>query len=193
MFLWGMSLNLINNNKENSVKFCLFLSLLVSSLVFAGKAPLPTVDNVDLERYLGTWYEISSFPQKFQKGCTATEATYSLRRDGDIKVSNSCRLITPDGKLKKSIGRAWITNKNTNAKLKVQFFLKRFRIPFFSGNYWILDLDKNYESVLIGDPTRQYLWILSRRPILNQDRYDELVERAKELNFDTSKLVKTIH
>jgi apolipoprotein D and lipocalin family protein len=175
------------------MKICLLLSLFLSSFAFAGKAILPTVENVDLHRYLGTWYEISSFPQKFQRGCTATSAEYTLRRDGDIKVLNSCRLNNPDGKLKQAIGRAWVTNKTTNAKLKVQFFLRRFKLPFFSGNYWILDLDKNYESVLVGDPSRKYLWILSRRPVLNQDRYDELVEKAKALNFDTSKLVKTIH
>jgi apolipoprotein D and lipocalin family protein len=177
------------------MKIILVFGVLLTSLAFgaSGRSPLPTLENVDLDRYLGKWYEISSFPQKFQKGCTASTAVYSMRRDGDIKVLNRCNLNSPDGKLKVAVGRAWIKNKKTNAKLKVQFFLKRFKLPFFSGNYWILDLDKNYESVLVGDPSRKYLWILSRRPMLNQDRYDELVMKAADLGFNTDKLVKTIH
>jgi apolipoprotein D and lipocalin family protein len=177
------------------MKIILILSLFVTGVTFAagGKASLPTVESVDLERYLGKWYEISSFPQKFQKGCTASTAEYSMRKDGDIKVLNRCNLQSPDGKLKVAVGRAWVKNKKTNAKLKVQFFLKRFKLPFFSGNYWILDLDENYESVLVGDPSRKYLWILSRRPVLNQDRYDELVMKADSLGFNTDQLIKTIH
>lgn len=176
------------------MKLLLMLSLfLTSQLSFAKKAPLETVKHVEVERYLGKWYEVASFPQKFQKGCTATFAEYSLRSDGDIKVHNSCRLGSPDGKLKEATGRAWVKDKKTNAKLKVQFFLRNFRFFLFSGNYWILDLDENYETVLVGDKSRKYLWILSRDPKMDQNRYDELVEKAASLKFDTSKLVKTIH
>jgi apolipoprotein D and lipocalin family protein len=176
------------------VKLLLVLSLLLSvQLSFAKNLPLPTVSNVEIERYLGKWYEVSSFPQKFQKGCTATFAVYSFRPDGDIKVYNSCRLGSPDGKLKEVIGRAWIKDKATNAKLRVQFFLRNFRFFLFSGNYWILDLDENYETVLVGDKSRKYLWILSRDPNIDPKRYEELVAKAKYLKFDTTKLVKTIH
>jgi apolipoprotein D and lipocalin family protein len=172
----------------------LILSLFLSAqLSFAKKAPLATVKNVEIERYLGKWYEVSSFPQKFQKGCTATFTEYSLRSDGDIKVHNSCRLGSPDGKLKEAIGRAWVKDKKTNAKLKVQFFLRNYKFFLFSGNYWILDLDKNYETVLVGDKSRKYLWILSRDHNIDPKRYDELVAKAKKLKFDTAKLVKTIH
>lgn len=174
----------------------LTLVVLVLSLqnAYSGaRTHLPTVSNVEIQNYLGKWYEISSFPQRFQKGCTATTAEYSLRADGDIKILNSCRLGNPHGELKEAVGRAWVKDKVTNAKLKVQFFLKRFKLPLFSGKYWILDLDDNYESVLIGEPKRKYLWILGRDPFMNEERYNELVEKAKSLNFDTSKLVKTIH
>lgn len=172
----------------------LVLFLCTAQFSFAGSKPaLETVEHVDIQRYLGTWYEIAAFPQKFQKGCTATKAEYSLRGDGDIKVFNSCRLGSPDGELKEATGRAWIKDKKTNAKLKVQFFLRNFRFFLFSGNYWILDLDENYESVLVGDKSRKYLWILSRDPKLNAQRYNELVNKAQKLKFDTSKLVKTIH
>jgi apolipoprotein D and lipocalin family protein len=176
------------------VKLVLVLTLFLSTqFTMAKKMPLPTVQNVELDRYLGKWYEISSFPQKFQKGCNATTAEYSLRADGDIKVLNSCRLGSVDGKLKEAVGRAWIKDKKTNAKLKVQFFLTRIKFFLFSGNYWILDLDKNYDTVLIGDKSRKYLWILSRDPSIDEERYNELVEKAESLNFDTSKLVKTLH
>jgi apolipoprotein D and lipocalin family protein len=172
----------------------LVLFLCTAQFSFAGsKPPLATVNFVSVDKYLGTWYEIAAFPQKFQKGCTATKAEYSLRHDGDIKVLNSCNLGSPDGELKLAEGRAWVKNKKTNAKLKVQFFLRNFRFFLFSGNYWILDLDKNYESVLVGDKSRKYLWILSRDPKMNPERYSELVAKAQKLQFDTSKLVKTIH
>lgn len=174
-----------------SLVFLLVLPFQVS--MAKKKMPLPTVKNVELERYLGKWYEVASFPQFFQRGCTATTAEYSLRDDGDIRVSNSCNLGSPAGRLKEAEGRAWITNKKTNAKLKVKFIFKRFRSNLFAGNYWILDLDKNYESVLIGDPSRKYLWILSRTPDLNEHRYNQLVRKAKSLNFNIKKLKKTIH
>ena len=177
------------------MKALMFLMVLITlhTACAGSRIALPTVEKVDVEKYLGKWYEISSFPQSFQKGCTATTAEYSMREDGGLRVVNRCNLDSPNGKLKKATGRAWIKDKKSNAKLKVQFFLSRFKLPFLSGNYWILDLDENYESVLVGDPTRKYLWILSRDPKLDQERYDELVAKAEKLKFDTRKLVKTIH
>ena len=163
------------------------------SLFAGGNRPLPTVSYVELDKYLGKWYEIARFDQSFQKGCTATEANYSLRPDGDIKVINKCRLGSPQGKLKVAEGRAWIVDLTTNAKLKVQFFLSRFRIPFFAGNYWILDLDSDYQYVLVGDKSRNYLWILSRSKQLDSKIFEDLKARAEELGFDTSKLLITEH
>jgi apolipoprotein D and lipocalin family protein len=167
--------------------------LVLSSLSFAGKAPLPTVESVDINRYLGKWYEISRFDQSFQRGCTATEANYSLRSDGDIKVLNRCRLDSQDGELKESIGRAWVKDKKTNSKLKVQFFLKNFKFFLFAGKYWIIDLDENYQYVMVGAPNRKYLWILSRQTTLAPETYNRLVEKAENLGFDTNQLLKTIH
>jgi apolipoprotein D and lipocalin family protein len=153
-------------------------------------APLNTVDYVNLDRYIGTWYEIARFDQKFQKNCTASKAEYSLDKRGDIKVVNSCRLYHPDGELKEAIGRAWVKDKKTNAKLKVQFFLRRFRLPFFAGNYWILDLDKDYKHVIVGDPSRKYLWILNREKEMDEETYSSLVNKAEAMGFDTSKLLR---
>jgi len=171
----------------------IMLSLLSSNLLFAGHPPLDTVSYVDLEQYVGKWYEIARLPQKFQKGCTATTADYSFRKDGDIKVLNSCRLNHPNGKLKQATGRAWVKDKHTNAKLKVQFFLSKFKIPFLAGKYWILELGDDYEYVMIGDPSRKYFWILARNNTIEENLYQDLLLRAEDLGFDLTNLVKTIH
>lgn len=155
--------------------------------------PLETVSYVDLKKYTGKWYEIARFDQSFQKDCTAVTAEYSLSKNGYMKVKNSCRLHSPKGKLKVAKARGWIKDKQTNAKLKVQFFLRKFKIPLFAGNYWILDLGDDYEYALIGDPSRKYLWILNREEKMDDDTYIYLVQKAKDLKFDTSKLLKTVH
>lgn len=169
-------------------------AILTSSIALASSdLPLDTVSKVDLNRYIGKWYEIARFEQSFQKGCTAVEANYSLRKDGDIKVVNKCRLNTPDGELKESEARAWVKDKETNAKLKVQFFLRGIKLPIFAGNYWILELDDDYQYALVGDKSRKYLWILSRTNTLDEKIYLELVAKARDLHFDVSKLIKTKH
>jgi apolipoprotein D and lipocalin family protein len=171
----------------------LLLLLITSTCLQASFSPLETVDYVDVNRYLGKWYEIARFEQKFQKGCTAVTAEYKLRRNGTIKVINKCRKGNPQGKLKKAIGRARVIDRSTNAKLKVQFFLKFLNIGFLSGNYWILDLGQDYEYALIGDPTREYLWILSRTKTMDEELYQELLVKARDMEFDTSRILKTVH
>jgi len=148
--------------------------------------PLQTVAKVDLNRYVGTWYEIASFPQRFQKGCVASVATYSLREDGKISVLNQCRDKTLDGKLRTAKGIAWVVDKNTDAKLKVRFFWP------FSGDYWIIDLGPEYEYAVVGHPKRTYLWILSRKPHMDQAAYDGILQRLKAQGYDLSRLQKTI-
>jgi apolipoprotein D and lipocalin family protein len=153
----------------------------------AGKAPpLETVPHVDLTRYMGTWYDIASFPQRFQKGCTGTIATYTLRADGTVEVLNRCARGSLDGKVTVARGRARVVDQTTNAKLKVSFFW-----PFW-GDYWVVDLGKDYEYAVVGHPNRQYLWILSRTPTLAPDVYDGIVERLKRQHYDTSRLVRTL-
>ena len=171
----------------------LILTMVFASFAQASYPQLDTVENVDIQRYLGKWYEIARFDQKFQKNCTAVTAEYKLRKNGTIKVINKCRKFNPKGKLKVAIGRARVTNKNTNAKLRVQFFLRFLNIGFLSGNYWILDLGEDYEYALIGDPSRKYLWILSRTKEMDERTYLSLVQKAETLGFDTSKLLKTVH
>jgi apolipoprotein D and lipocalin family protein len=148
--------------------------------------PLETVSQVDLDRYMGKWYEIASFPQWFQKGCVATSATYAFRKDGAVDVLNQCRKETLDGKPKDAKGKAWVVDPKTNAKLKVRFFWP------FSGDYWIIDLGENYEYAVVGHPKRTYLWILSRTPQMDPDVYDGILERLKKQHYDLTPLRKTL-
>lgn len=145
------------------------------------------VDKVDLKRYQGKWYEISRFNQYFQRECTKSQATYTLRSDGDIDVLNEC--IRKDNKIQRGTARAWSTN-NQNNKLKVQFFLKKWKIPFIAGNYWIIELDENYEYVAVGDNSREYLWILSRKEKIDEQAYEHLLAKLSKKGFDISRLVR---
>ncbi len=152
-----------------------------------GAPPLTTVDHVDLERYLGTWHEIASFPQRFQKGCTATTANYAMSDDGSyIVVTNRCHLGSPDGKLKEAHGRAKVVDPTTNAKLKVSFFR-----PFW-GDYWIVDLDPEYRFAVVGSPSRDYLWILAREPKLDEATYAGILARLKAQRYEVERLQTTV-
>jgi apolipoprotein D and lipocalin family protein len=125
-----------------------------TATVRLGLPELRTVSRVELRQYVGTWYDIASFPQRFQRGCTDTTATYTIRADGEIDVLNRCRKGSLDGKEESAQGRARVVDRSTNAKLKVSFFR-----PFW-GDYWIIDLGANYEYAVVGHPSRDYLWIL---------------------------------
>jgi apolipoprotein D and lipocalin family protein len=146
---------------------------------------LPVVPRVDLIRYTGTWYEIARFPHSFQDGCVGSKATYTLRDDGKLSVLNECYDKTFDGKIRSAEGKAWVIDKETNAKLKVSFFWP------FTGDYWIIDLGSNYEYVVIGHPDRKYLWILSRGKEIQADVYESILSRLKDKQYDTSRLIKT--
>ncbi|HET7786275.1 MAG TPA: lipocalin family protein [Myxococcales bacterium] len=148
--------------------------------------PLRTVAHVDPARYAGTWYEIASFPQRFQRGCTASTATYTLRGDGDLDVLNRCRKGSPDGEEKSARGRARIVDRATNAKLEVSFFR-----PFW-GDYWIVDLADDYSYAVVGHPGRDYLWILSRTASMPEETYAGIVERLRAQEYETSRLVRTL-
>jgi len=149
------------------------------------KPPLTVVDRVDLERYLGKWYEIASYPAWFQKGCTGSTAEYSLLPDGKIQVVNRCRKNGLDGPLKESKGKAEVADTATNAKLKVWFFWP------FKGNYWIIDLSPDYQWAVVGEPSRKYLWILSRTPTMDEAVYQEILGRLPQKGYDPAGLRKT--
>ncbi len=172
---------------DNSFRQCLATILLMLSLFplsVLGADSLPVFGKVDLNRYIGKWHEIARLPLFFERNCVSdVTADYSLRPDGKIGVLNQCR--QKDGILSTASGTARVVDLSTNAKLKVTFFWP------FSGDYWILELGPNYEYAMVGEPSRKYLWILSRQPELNEEIYLKLLTKARLLGFDTSRLIRT--
>jgi apolipoprotein D and lipocalin family protein len=142
---------------------------------------LPTVPEVDIDRYSGTWHEVASYPSRFQKGCNCTTATYTLS-DGHVKVENQC---FRDGKWDGITGKAFVQEGSGNARLKVQFFWP------FKGDYYIIDLADDYSYAMVGHPNREYLWVLSRSPELDANTYGQLLIKAAALGFDVNKLQRT--
>jgi apolipoprotein D and lipocalin family protein len=148
------------------------------------RPPLQTVDNVDLNRYSGRWYEIARYPNRFQRDCDSdTSAEYTLRKDGKVQVVNSCRKA--NGQIKTAKGTAKVADKKTNAKLKVTFFWP------FSGDYWVIGLSPDYRYAIVGEPGRKYLWILSRTPEMDDTTYKAVLEQIRSAGYDPSKLIKT--
>jgi apolipoprotein D and lipocalin family protein len=146
--------------------------------------PLRTVPSVDLGRYMGTWYEIARYPNRFQRKCEGdTTAKYSLLKDGKIEVVNSCR--KRDGKLATSKGTAKVVDTKSNARLKVTFFWP------FSGDYWIIGLGRNYDFAVVGEPSRKCVWILSRTPEMSPAQYNEAVRIVRDAGYDPSRLIRT--
>ena len=144
-----------------------------------------TVKELDLNRYLGTWYEIARFPHSFEKNLVGVTATYSLRSDGKIEVVNQGFKNTLDGELSKAVGKAKIPDKLEPGKLKVAFFW------FFYARYNILELDtENYQYAMIGSSSDKYFWILNRTPQMDSVVYDFLLDKARERGYNLEKLYK---
>ena len=127
----------------------------------------------------------SDHPNRFQENCVGTRATYALRDDGTISVLNECYDNSSEGKLRSVEGKAKVVDAASNAKLKVSFFWP------FSGDYWIIDLGKDYEYAVIGHPKRKYLWILSRSTTMDETVYESILSRLKDKQYDITKLIKT--
>ncbi len=147
---------------------------------------LEAVAAVDLERYLGRWYEIARLPNGFQKDCEAVTATYSKRDDGLIKVVNTCGAIS-GSRAREAVGKAKIVDAATNAKLKVSFFG-----PFW-GDYWVVDLKDDYSRAIVGEPSGRYLWVLARTPSVTDAERAEVLARLEELGYATAALHFTKH
>lgn len=146
-----------------------------------GSVPEPAKP-VELQRYLGRWYELARYEHRFEAGCEGVTAEYSQRPDGMIRVLNSCRAGAPDGPLKTAEGRARVVPGGEGAKLKVAFFG-----PFFA-DYWVLDRADDYSWAIVGEPSGRYLWILGRDPTPGPEAMAALVARAGALGYDTSRL-----
>jgi apolipoprotein D and lipocalin family protein len=145
-----------------------------------------TVPNVDLDKYAGKWYEIASYPQRFQKGCHCTTAEYTLSDKGYVIVENRCNRDSVNGKPSYIKGKAFVEKNSGNAKLKVQFFWP------FKGKYWIIDLANDYSYAVVSHPNKKYLWILSRTSKMDDSVYLGIISRLKSKGFDLSKLQKTV-
>lgn len=179
-------------NRNRLLPLIATLALIVSGCAgMDRKDTLPTVPFVDLNRYTGTWYEIARLPMWFQRHCVDSKATYSTREDGLIGVRNEC--LTDAGEQEHIEGIARVVDPQTNARLSVMFdnFFARLFGSSRDGNYWILELDPEYRTAMVGTPDRRYLWILSRTPQLDDTSYQQFVEQARQLGFPVSSLIRT--
>jgi len=143
-----------------------------------------TVKELNLNRYLGTWYEIARFPHSFEKNLVGVTATYSQRDNGKIRVLNEGFKKTLGGKKTRAEGKAKIPNKKEPGKLKVSFFLN------FYADYYVMELDENYQYAMIGSSSDKYFWILSRTPQMDAKTYEMLLEKARQRGYNLKKLIK---
>jgi len=160
-----------------------FITMSTSNLM---SQALQTVPVVDVSRYAGKWYEIASYPQRFQRGCHCTTAEYTLSENGYLIVENRCNRGSVDGKQSYIKGKAFIEKNSGNAKLKVQFFWP------LRAKYWIIALAADYSYAVVSNPNKKYLWILSRTPKMDDSVYRQIISGLKEKGFDTTKLQVTV-
>ena len=144
--------------------------------------PLEAVADLDLDRYLGRWYEIAKYPNAFEEGLVAVTADYGRRDDGDIRVLNAGREGSFAGERQTAEGRAWVPDADAPAELRVSFFWP------FAADYWVIALDPDYRWAVVGEPDRRYLWILARTPTLPVPTYAGIVEWIERLGYDASRL-----
>jgi apolipoprotein D and lipocalin family protein len=157
----------------------------------SGVKPLATIPSLDLKRYLGTWYEIAKFPNRFQKKCAGfTTATYSARADGRVDVVNRCRRADGDTEVAQGVARQ--PDGPHSPKLEVRFVpaILSF-VPMVWGDYWVIDLDPAYQLAAVSEPKREYLWILSRTPTVDPAVYDALLGRLRAQGLDMNRMEPT--
>jgi apolipoprotein D and lipocalin family protein len=167
--------------------------LMTASTIFAQTKPaeLTAVAKLDLDRYAGKWFEIAKYPNRFQKQCVGnTTATYTLKPNSRIEVANEC--LKKDGTTERAVGEAKIPNKGDNAKLKVRFAPKFISfLPFVWANYWVIELADDYSYAVIGEPGRDYFWILARKPTMDDATYQGILRRAEAKGFQPARVEKT--
>lgn len=153
--------------------------------------PLAAIANLDLARYMGPWTEIARYPNRFQKQCAgASTATYSLLPAGTVRVVNRCPQA--DGKVDESIGEARRIGPPGSAQLQVRFAPAWLSfLPMVWGRYWVVELDEAYQLAVVSEPTREYLWVLSRQPSLSPAAWSALTARLQAMGFEPSRLLRT--
>ncbi len=170
--------------------YILIIVLLSALNLMAQKSEPVTVNHVDLQKYKGTWFEISKIPNRFQKQCISnTTASYSLNGDGTIKVVNAC--VDDEGEMDKAEGIAKVVDAKTNSKLEVSF-VSILGINLFWGDYWIIGLPDDYSYAVIGTPNRKYGWILSRTPELPQEKLSQAYDILKKNGYNPKDFVMSV-
>ena len=168
----------------------LFLLLLLAACSFGAlaQAELSAIPSLNASRYMGIWYEVAKYPNRFQKNCASnTSAVYEAQPNGGVRVTNRC--TEADGKVKEAVGEARQIGNATSPKLEVRFAPAWLSfLPFLWGNYWVIDLDAEYQLAAVSEPKREFLWILSRTPAPNSEAYNQLLERLAKKGFDLKKL-----
>lgn len=156
----------------------------------SGKGLEPdTVANVDLKRYQGTWYEVARLPMFFQRNCVQSEAHYGLQADGNVSVLNRCRNAA--GEWDEATGTASPQVPGKTDKLWVEFdnWFSRLLPGVAKGDYWVLYLGDGYKTALVGSPNRKFLWLLSRTPTVSEPVREELLAKAQQQGYDTTRLI----
>nr|WP_263770528.1 lipocalin family protein [Propionivibrio soli] len=155
--------------------------------------PLVPIASLDVPRYMGRWYEIAKYPNRFQKKCASdTRAEYSLLADGRVKVLNRCRTASGEPDIAEGVARQ--VGGKESARLEVRFAPAWLSfLPAVWGDYWVIDLDADYRLVAVSEPKREYLWILARTPEVDQVAYASLLKRLKGRGFDPERLETTLH
>jgi len=169
---------------KNAVFLLSILFVVISCKDQGSMIDKTVVDKLDIERYLGRWYEISRFNHRFERGLVGVTASYSYGKDGRLIVENAGFKETLDGKKSSVIGKAKIPDPNIPSKLKVSFFW------FFYSDYYVLEVDEDYQWAVVGTNSDKYLWILSRKPQMDESIYNELLNRLSDRGYDVSKLIK---
>lgn len=174
----------------------LALALIASRAANADDAPpaaapppaLQTIPALDLPRYMGRWHELARYPNRFQRQCTgATTADYSLLADGGVQVVNRCGLA--DGRTDEAVGRARPVGEAGTARLQVRFAPAWLAwLPQVWGDYWVVDLDPDYRVSIVSEPQREFLWVLSRTPEVDEATWQRVTARLQALGFDPSRL-----
>lgn len=153
--------------------------------------PVRPIATFDVPHYMGTWFEIAKYPNRFQRKCARnTSAEYALQSDGTVQVANRCR--TAQGDTIEAIGQARQIGPATSPKLEVRFAPAWLSfLPMVWGDYWVIDLDARYQLVAVSEPRREYLWVLSRTPQVDAQAYQALLSRLTHQGFDVGRLERT--
>ncbi|MDR3509884.1 MAG: lipocalin family protein [Caulobacteraceae bacterium] len=162
----------------------IFLALGALTSVAAATVPGPSSKPVDPKKYVGRWYEVARMPNKVQANCAAATSDWARQPDGQFQVIQTCHMGSATGSEKTWRGSGRIVDEVTNSK---------FRIGFFGGlvqmDYWVLDRGDDYSWCILTTPNPKFLWIMSRRPNLTPAQTTALIERARSMGYDVSKLI----